>query len=549
MEQFQPDHTLFGAIRQGIEGIPIEIQARFFPGGQKKAWSLQITGLPGPEIRECCARIEGAFAKCCFPPPHGQILINLAPAGLPKYGTSLDLPIALISLQAAGFIRDWPPDMERSHVLFGELGLHGDVRRIPGALPAAHAASNGQCLIVPQGNELEAAMVRAVPGKGDVHVSTVAALTDAVAYARGHRALPAARFGREAEYSRASRPAPDFANIKGQTRAKRALEIAAAGGHNVLMVGPPGEGKSLLASALPGILPPLSSSDKVELTKIYSAKSLIQEDGALIVDRPYRIIHHTASRNSMVGGGSGIPEPGEISLAHRGVLFLDELPEFPRSSLEALRQPMEAGEITISRVGQTLSFPAQFTFVAAMNPCPCGFGGQYQCLDCLSIQDSPMQACRRCGGQKLRERCSCTPQQVARYRKKISGPLLDRIDMKVAVDPVDLEERFAASTAEPSGTIRERVAAARERQAHRYTGTPVPCNAFIPGGQVSRWCTFDEPGFDAYRTAVAKLNLSTRATDKLAKLSRTVADLAGEEKIAPTHVNEAVELLGTDLLG
>jgi len=549
MDMSQVDHTLFGAVRHGIEGVPIEIQARFFPRQRKPGWNLEITGLPGPEIRECCARIDGAFAKCGFPPPRGDILINLAPAGLPKYGTSLDLPIALISLQAAGLIRDWPPEMERSHVFLGELGLHGDVRRIPGALPAAHAASGDQHLIVPEGNELEAAMIRAVPGKGGVQVSSVGTLEDAVAYARGHRAIRGARFGKEAPYSRATRPGPDFAAVKGQAPAKRALEIAAAGGHNVLMVGPPGEGKSLLASALVGILPPLASPDKVELTKIYSAKGLLEEDGALVVDRPFRVIHHTASRSAMVGGGSGIPEPGEISLAHRGVVFLDELPEFPRSSLEALREPMEAGQITISRVGMTLSFPAQFTFVAAMNPCPCGFGGQYQCVDCLHIQESPMEGCRRCKGQKLRERCTCTPQQVARYTKRISGPLLDRIDMKVAVEPLDLEEKFAEGSAEPSKVIRERVAAARERQAHRYEGTPIPCNAFIPGGQVSRWCVFEEPGFEAYRNAVAKLSLSTRATDKLAKLSRTVADLAAQEKIGPNHVTEAVGLLGTDLLG
>lgn len=549
MQDFQADHTLLGAIQQGIDGVAIEIQARFFPRQGKRGWTLKITGLPGPAVKECCARIEGSFAKCGFPAPQGEVLINLAPAGLPKYGTSLDLPIALISLQAAGFIRDWPPEMERGHVFFGELGLHGEVRRIPGALPAAHAATSGQHLIVPAGNELEAAMVRAVPGKGDVQVSTVGTLTDAVGYARGHRAVQTARFGREAPYARASQPAADFADIKGQVRAKRALEIAAAGGHNVLMVGPPGEGKSLLASALPGILPALTSSDKVELTNIYSAKALIHEDGALVVDRPYRVIHHTASRNSVVGGGSGIPEPGEISLAHRGVLFLDELPEFPRSVLEALRQPMETGEITISRVGLTLSFPAQFTFVAAMNPCPCGFAGQYQCFDCLSIQDSVMDGCQRCGGQRLRERCSCTPQQIARYRKRISGPLLDRIDMKVAVEPVDLESKFADAASESSKSIRSRVTAARDLQAGRYQGTPVSCNAFIPGGQVARWCAFDEAGFEAYRELVTKLSLSTRATDKLAKLSRTVADLAAEERITAVHVNEAAELLGTDVLG
>jgi magnesium chelatase family protein len=358
-------------------------------------------------------------------------------------------------------------------------------------------------------------MVRAVPGKGDVQVSTVATLADAVGYARGHRALAAARFGKEAAYSRASRPAPDFANIKGQARAKRALEIAAAGGHNVLMVGPPGEGKSLLASALPGILPPLTSADKVELTKIYSAKGLIQEDGSLVVDRPYRIIHHTASRNSMVGGDSGIPEPGEISLAHRGVLFLDELPEFRRNALESLRQPIEEGRVTLVRVSYVVTYPARFMLVAAMNPCHCGYLGDE------------------------RRSCRCTPGEIQRYHGRISGPLLDRIDLHVEALPVPHADLAGRAAGEPSRDVRERVVAARERQEKR--AGEARWNASLSGRELREAAALDAEGEDLLRRALERLGLSARAFVRVLRVARTIADLEGNERVRPAHVAEAVQ--------
>jgi magnesium chelatase family protein len=327
------------------------------------------------------------------------------------------------------------------------------------------------------------------------------------------------------------------------------MVIAAAGGHNVLMVGPPGEGKSLLANALRGILPSLSNAEKIELTRIYSAKGLLSEDGMVVTQRPFRPVHHTASKQSLVGGGSGIPEPGEITLAHRGILFLDELAEFSRPTLEALRQPIETGAIVVSRVDASLNFPAEFTLVAAMNPCPCGYLGQYLCQECLGFTYDAKAGCTRCGKLNVRSRCDCKPAKVQSYRKKISGPILDRIDLNVDIKPLSVEEKFGKEKRESSKVLRERIRQAREVQRNRFGENGIACNATIPGGEITKWCDFHPSAFERYKRIIAEGTFSTRATDRMAKVSRTVADLEGSARIDEGHVLEAGGFISGSPLG
>ena len=327
------------------------------------------------------------------------------------------------------------------------------------------------------------------------------------------------------------------------------MVIAAAGGHNVLMVGPPGEGKSLLASALRGILPPLSNAEKIELTRIYSAKGLLTEDGMVVTHRPFRSVHHTASKQALVGGGSGIPEPGEITLAHRGILFLDELAEFSRPTLECLRQPIETGAIVVARVDASLNFPAEFTLVAAMNPCPCGYLGQFICQNCLGFTYDEKAGCTRCGKLDVRSRCDCTPPKVKSYRKKISGPILDRIDLNVDIKPLSVEEKFGTELRDSSKTLRERIRKAREIQNNRFGENGIACNATIPGGEITKWCDFHPGAFERYKRIIAEGTFSTRATDRMAKVSRTIADLEGSPRIEESHVLEAGSFISGSPLG
>jgi len=510
------DHTLNGGVLFGIEGHSIEIQARameVYDSPQSWRSATEISGMARGAIGEALSRIEGAFAKYRVPAPQVRILINLAPADLSKEGTWLDLPLAIIMLQAAGLLPDLPEHIEGEYVLMGELGIHGEVRRVPGALSLAYRAVPGQKLIVPAGNERECLLILAKPGHEGCAVLPVSNLEDVIQFFQGERKLENALKG-EVKFEPAVQKAVDFGKIKGQKSAKRAAVISAAGGHNLLLIGPPGEGKSLLASAIPGILPRLSDEEKVVLTKIYSACSALEADGMAVTRRPFRSVHHGASRQSLIGGGSGVARPGEITLSHLGVLFLDEIAEFNRGTLDCLRQPMESGEINISRVKATMSYPCRFTLVAAMNPCPCGFFGTTD--------------------------CKCASSQVRAYQQKLSGPIVDRIDLQVELERLSLDERFAPAPAElQSPRIRQRVEEARARQIERFRGTGISCNAAIPGGHVADHCEFSADAFGHFKTIIDESSLSTRSMDRLAKVARTVADLSCSDSIERPHLEEA----------
>ncbi len=454
------DHTLKSAILFGLDGIPIEIQARatsVMKCPQMVTEVTKISGMPRGAVRESLDRITGAFAKMQVPPSHVSILINMTPPDLPKDGTSLDLPLALIMLQAAGILPELSREWQEKFVIFGEVGLHAEVRKVPGALSLAFSAKPGQALIVPSENAKECSLLLAKAGHEGCQILPISNFEELIGFSRGERRLESS-LKSEIHFESYIPKATDFGAIKGQAKAKEAAIISAAGGHNLLLIGPPGEGKSLLASALPGILPRLSQAEKVELTKIYSAFGALSHDGTAVTRRPVRSIHHTASKESLVGGGSGTPRPGEITLAHLGVLFLDEIAEFSRATLETLRQPLESGEVSISRVNATLRYPCRVTLVAAMNPCPCGYFGTDQCV--------------------------CKERDVASYHKKLSGPLLDRIDLQVELQRLTTEERFAPDEGEQSPRMRTQVEAARDRQTARFQGTEIthkerPKNNFL----------------------------------------------------------------------
>ncbi|MEX0716452.1 MAG: YifB family Mg chelatase-like AAA ATPase [Planctomycetaceae bacterium] len=508
------DHTLRGGVLIGIDGYIVEIQARAVQVLRNRmAWAsaTSITGMPRGAMREALSRIVGAFAKFDVPEPQVEILINLAPADLPKEGTWLDLPLAIIMLQAAGMLPDLPEEREGEYVLMGELGIHGEIRRVPGALSLAYVAETGQKLIVPSHNKLECALILAKPGHEGCAVFPAETLDEVVRYFQGKSKLSNA-LKEKVRFEDVIPRAIDLGRVKGQEKAKKAAMISAAGGHNLLLIGPPGEGKSLLASAIPGLLPNLSNAEKVELTRIYSACGELERDGVAVTRRPFRSIHHTASKQSLIGGGSGVARPGEITLSHLGVLFVDEIAEFSRPTLEALRQPMESGEICISRVRATIRYPCRFTLVAAMNPCPCGFYGSDQ--------------------------CRCKDREVKQYQQKLSGPILDRIDLQVELERLSIEERFADTESDVSPRVRQVVQRARDRQVYR-NGKEIPFNAAIPGGHVREYCQFSPSGWGHYKRSIEKNNISTRSMDRLGKVARTVADLRDSDHIEPEDVDEA----------
>jgi len=491
----------------GLDGVMVEVEVDISQGLP----SFTIVGLPDTAVQEARERVRAAIRNSGFQFPQRRITVNLAPADLRKEGPAYDLPIALGILLASGQVM---ADVSHSLVL-GELSLEGQVRHAQGILPmVALARERGvRTVYVPEADAREASLL---DGVEVVPVSSLAALAKHLA---GEELIPPFQSppngGNEAvEWSWV-----DMAHIRGQEHAKRALEVAAAGGHNVLMVGPPGAGKTLLARALPGILPAMTPEEALEVTKIYSVAGLLPPDRPLVRQRPFRSPHHTISHAGLVGGGR-VPRPGEVTLAHRGVLFLDELPEFPHSVLEAIRQPLEERRVTVSRAQGTITFPASFMLVAAMNPCPCGYYGDY------------------------RRQCTCPEAVVARYQRRISGPLLDRIDIFVDVPRLDREKLMSdGPVAESSAQVRERVERAREVQRRRFQGRPITCNAEMGPVEVREFCqgALDEGARQLLGMAVERLALSARAFHRVLKVARTIADLSGAEGIAAAHLAEALQ--------
>lgn len=490
---------------QGIDATLITIEVN-----SSRGCMFYLVGLPDSAVKESHQRIISALQVNGYKMPTANIVVNMAPADIRKEGSAYDLPIAIGLLGANEIISS---ERFSRYLLMGELSLDGSIQPLKGALPIAIKAREAgfEGLIVPRQNAREAAVVNRLKVYGVENIKEV------IEFFNGERELHQTVVNtREEFYARQSSFEFDFADVKGQEHVKRALEVAAAGGHNLIMVGAPGSGKSMMAKRLPSILPPLSLGESLETTKIHSVAGKLSGGSSLISQRPFRDPHHTISQVAMVGGGS-FPQPGEISLAHNGVLFLDELPEFSRTVLEVLRQPLEDRRITISRVKSTIDYPAGFMLVASMNPCPCGY------------YNHPAKE------------CVCSPGQVQKYLNKISGPLLDRIDIQIEIVPVPFEKISDRRQAEPSAAIRERVIKARQMQEKRYASHPgIYCNAQMNSRLLAMYARPDEKGLALLRNAMNRLNLSARAYDRILKVSRTIADLEGAEQILSSHLAEAI---------
>ncbi|MFW5734308.1 MAG: YifB family Mg chelatase-like AAA ATPase [Oceanidesulfovibrio sp.] len=509
--------AIHSAALLGIDAYTIRLEVDFARQGMP---AFSMVGLAEGAVRESKERVFAALRNSGLRLSPGRITVNFAPADRRKEGSGYDLPLALALLAAAEII---PADALGGWYAAGELSLSGEVRPIPGVLPLALCArgAGARGILVPAGNGPEASVVEGLS------VHPVAHLSDAVNHVTGEKPIPATEpdFGGLFENGRL---APgfhaDFAEVKGQEHAKRAVEIAAAGGHNLLFLGPPGSGKTMLAQRIPTVLPPLSFEEALEVTKIYSVAGRLASGDALVTQRPFRSPHHTISDAGLVGGGA-YPRPGEVSLSHRGVLFLDELAEFKKQVLEVLRQPLEDGFVTISRAALSLTYPADLMLVAAMNPCPCGY---------LSHPKHP---------------CSCGPAQIQRYRSKLSGPLLDRIDLHVEVPAVDYEDLRPGNRGADSATMRERIDAARDVQAERYAEDGIFTNAGLSGRLLEKHCTLGESEHEFLGQAVRRLGLSARAYTRVLRIARSIADLESAQTIATAHLAEAINYRGLDRQG
>jgi len=496
----------------GLDAVPITVEVDIAAMGLP---SFTIVGLPDKAVEESKERVRAAIKNSGADFPPKRITVNLAPADLPKEGPAYDLPIALGILMAS---EQLTPSSLSNSIFLGELSLDGSLRRIWGILPCAIMARDKkfQNIFLPYDNLEEAQVVDKLK---IFPVKSLRQLFDHFATSHlpqvNQKQIPTAKFKKQ-KYSNIQDGEYDFENIRGQESAKRALEIAAAGAHNLLMKGPPGAGKTLMARSFATILPRLTFEESLEVTKIYSVANLLNQDNPIIIIRPFRSPHHTTSNIGLIGGGN-VPRPGEISLANRGVLFLDEFPEFPRHVLEALRQPMEDGYVTISRAAGSVKFPCRFTLVAASNPCPCGFFGDET------------------------RNCTCMPHMITRYQKRISGPILDRIDMHISVPAVKVEKLTKEFKAESSSIIQKRVQKARDFQLKRFKGLRITSNAEMNNKQLKQFCNLDDQSILLLKQAISKLNLSARAFHRVIKIARTIADLEGSEKIKSNHVAEALQ--------
>jgi magnesium chelatase family protein len=503
---------IFSTATLGVEAYPVEVEADI----QQQLPAFITVGLPEGAVRESKERVTAAIKNSDFIFPSKRVTINLAPADVKKEGSAFDLPIAVGILAATGqILRERVDDF----ILLGELSLDGSLKPVPGVLPMAMSckAGNGiKGIILPKQNAREAAMAGTVP------VYPVKSLQEAVHFLEDESTIHEFKVDIASVFNEARRYSVDFCDVKGQESAKRALEVAAAGGHNIIMIGPPGSGKTMLARRMSSILPDMSITEALETTKIHSVAGRLAANSALVATRPFRAPHHTISYAGLVGGGT-IPKPGEVSLAHHGVLFLDEMPEFKKDILEMLRQPMEDKSVTISRASTTLTYPAGFMLISAMNPCPCGYYGDPS------------------------HECHCASSEIQRYMSRVSGPLLDRIDIHITVPSVKFKELSSETKGEPSAIIRKRVNTARQTQLARFADEKnIFCNAHMEPSDIRKYCKVDDKSQSLLALAITRQGLSARAYDRILKVARTIADLAGTESIEMGHVAEAIHYRSLD---